>query len=312
MLGYQLTNAGGFEISLLRSTTNHLGASVGKYLVVKALLTAAESAKDWCTVHDSNVDELIQDALIREGFSLQTEKWCRFVLIDDLSSSELLGKLREVAAKRRIDEASLANKILEEIEAGVATGDPSSLASVERVIWPALLTDLDTPAFMIPIKPVWAQHLFDEGIANEELFGARTDLALNHEAVYYRAAKNSGGLRSRSRLIWYVSKDKKKVQSGEVRATSLLDEVVVDSVKELFQRFRRLGIYEWNDIKRITRGDHTKPAMALRFSRTSALRKPIPWSKLRELMHSHGVRSTLQSPVSIPSDMFFAIRAWKG
>jgi hypothetical protein len=88
-----------------------------------------------------------------------------------------------------------------------------------------------------------------------------------------------------------------------IRACSRLDEIVVDNPKELFRRFRRLGVYQWRDLKKMVANDPGKLLMALRFSDTELLSIPVPRERFRKL----GVKSNLQSPVSISTQQFAEI-----
>jgi hypothetical protein len=65
-------------------------------------------------------------------------------------------------------------------------------SEIERMLWPAKISDAEIPTFIVPIRATWAQNLFDEGLANQELFGARPELVLKREQVYYRANQPCG------------------------------------------------------------------------------------------------------------------------
>jgi len=62
-------------------------------------------------------------------------------------------------------------------------GHPERVLELERLFWPTKITDSCIPCFIVPIKPVWAQHLFDEGLASQTLFGSRLTPALLRECV---------------------------------------------------------------------------------------------------------------------------------
>ncbi|HYO71833.1 MAG TPA: hypothetical protein VEU33_37725, partial [Archangium sp.] len=151
----------------------------------------------------------------------------------------------------------------------------------------------------------WAQHLFDERLAAHDLFGARLDLALNREAAYYRAA-HAPYLKAPARILWYVSQDKKGRfgGTGEVRACSRLEEVVIDTPKPVFRRFRRLGIYEWRHVLETAKGDVNGKIMALRFCDSEALRQPVSRRQMLSVLKEFGIRTQLQSPLKIPPEAF--------
>src|SRR5690606_37997381 len=93
-----------------------------------------------------------------------------------------------------------------------------------------------------------------------------------------------------------------------IRACSYMDEVVVGKAKELFRRFRRLGVYEWPDVLRTAQGNPDNEIMAFRFSRTELFSTPIPWEEARTLIEEHdGRQSHFQSPTRISESCFFAM-----
>ena len=50
------------------------------------------------------------------------------------------------------------------------------------------------------------------------------------------------------RILWYVSAPDK-----QVIAVSHLDEVVINTPKELFRKFKKFGILEWKDLYKMWR-----------------------------------------------------------
>lgn len=174
-------------------------------------------------------------------------------------------------------------------------------------MWPAKLTDSALPCFIVPIRPQFAEHLFDEGLASGGLFGADVDLALNPESAYYRAAR-PGIITCPSRVLWYVSSSQAYTGSMSIRACSRIVELAKDTPKRLFKLFRRLGVYEWQDVLETASGDVDKEIMAFRFDDTELFR-PIPWSEFQPVLKSHGVTTQLQSPTQIPREAFLELYA---
>jgi len=179
---------------------------------------------------------------------------------------------------------------------------------VERSLWPAKLTDIDIPAFVIPIRPEWAMHLFDPYIASQDLFGGEPSLIFNVENVYYRASRPEV-LSAPARILWYVSSGRGKYQGTmSIRASSYLDEVVVDKPKALFSQFRRLGIYRWEDVFNVAKRQVGQDIMAFRFSNTEVFSTPISRDDLREIWREEtGGTFHIQTPISIPRQRFFRL-----
>lgn len=152
--------------------------------------------------------------------------------------------------------------------------------------------------------PEWAENLFDEELAKQDIFGAKKELALRREVVYYRSAKNSGGLTAPGRILWYVSQGKKPghyYQAKAIRACSRLDEIIIDTPKNLFQQFRRLGIYSFNDVLKTANNDLGKKVMAIKFSDTEIFSDPIAFDDIQSILEK---KITLQSPYKISSKYF--------
>jgi hypothetical protein len=177
------------------------------------------------------------------------------------------------------------------------------LVALERTLWPAKITDTGLPCYVVPIQPRWAKDLFDRELASGTLFGAIPQLVLNSENVYYRAAR-PGIVTSPARILWYVSQDKAYPGTMAVRACSYVDEVIVGSAKGLFRRFRRLGVYRWEDVHELA-GDPHGELMAFRFSKTELFTNAISWDDTQALLEQHGRRrSQFQGPLEVPEACF--------
>src|SRR5690606_18755064 len=125
-------------------------------------------------------------------------------------------------------------------------GDVESVLELENLIWPGKISGTNVPSFIVPIRSGWASDLFDGRLANERLWAAETDLVLNPDSVYYRAAKPRV-LDGRGRLLWYVSEG--SVPGAKMlRACSQLTGVQVGRPKELFRKHRRFGVYDWKHV----------------------------------------------------------------
>ena len=188
-----------------------------------------------------------------------------------------------------------------------ARTDPVIASQVEHLIWPAKLSDAPIQSFIVPIKPQFAEHLFDYRLAEGGVFGTDVDLALNHESAYYRAGK-SAIVASPGRVLWYVSESDKYKGTKAIRACSRIVEVVRDTPKILFPRFRRLGVYEWRHVRETADGDLSKVITAFRFDDSELLR-PIPWDDFQSILQQHGNGSPLVGPVQISTEAFGAIYA---
>ena len=132
-------------------------------------------------------------------------------------------------------------------------------------------------------------------------------MAIRREYVYYSAKSSAGVLTAPGRILWYVSDDEKALGSKQVRACAQLDEVIIDTPKNLYRQFRRLGIYEWKNVYDLAGGDMNRNILALRFSNTELFTSPIPVATLRNILLKHDCRSPLVSFFRVSRQVFSEI-----
>lgn len=224
--------------------------------------------------------------MLKFGFIIQDSSYVKHV-IDECIASDELGRL--------IKQNNIP--ILDELI------DQSQLLDIERKLFPLKITDIDIPCYIIPIKAVWAAHLFDKLIASESLFGADVNRLWNVENVYYRSTKPITE-KCPARILWYVSFDKNSTRSKAIVACSYLDEVVTGLPKDVFRRYKHYGIYEWKHVYNLCNKDINSFVRALKFSQTQLFEKPIDYSTVTKII---GTKNTFASPVRISKDMYSEI-----
>lgn len=205
----------------------------------------------------------VRYALALEGFRAERNRWVCDVTPGIQSISE-------------IDPNELATD----------TAHMASAAILEHDRWPLKVTDAGIPTFVVPIRPHWAEQLFDSTLAAGTLFGRDGGLGLSREHVYYRKPRNSNGIRPPARILWYVSGRSAGQHQGSIRAVSQLAEVVVDRPFTVYQRFARLGIYSEDQVRACANDQGM--VMALRFVDTELLATPVGLSEIRSLFDSEG------------------------
>lgn len=83
------------------------------------------------------------------------------------------------------------------------------------------------------------------------------------------------------------------------------DTVQVGPPKDLFRRFRRLGVYDWKEVQK-TASSVTDRLMALEFTDTELLTAPLGWTRLKATLKQHNLQNhTFQSPLRISDALFF-------
>ncbi len=291
------------RIPLFRLTRSTLSLTLAGFLALCSIQTAVREGRRVTRITESYLSETIISALENGPFAHVAECWVKFNLPACGTAEDLAEKLGTVTTES-LQEQEYLHSLVRKVEEASCARDARVLLDAEHLLWPAKILDIDIPCFIVPIKPQWALHLFDERMAKQTLFGANPNIALNGEHVYYRA-RNPRILSAPARILWYVSGDENYPGSKSVRACSRLEDVVVGKPKELYKQFRRLGIYEWKDIYDVARHDTAREIMAVRFSDTELFDAPIPWHDLqRVLLQEEGHSSQIQSPICLTTHCF--------
>jgi hypothetical protein len=145
--------------------------------------------------------------------------------------------------------------------------------SRESETWPAKLTDVPEPAYMIPINPAYASSLFDHGLASQTLFCEKPDVLMQDECVYYSGTRM--GFPEPGRIIWYVSQGGGYEGTSAARACSFLIEAERGPAKVIYKKYRRFGVFGWKEVLAIA-GKPEGELTALRFSHSESFTNPIP------------------------------------
>jgi predicted transcriptional regulator/GNAT superfamily N-acetyltransferase/predicted nucleic acid-binding protein len=291
----------------IRSSKNRMAGTVLRYALTRLVLKAAESPNlalvtvmtdEWNETQEL-VDALEDCQFVRTQQGIWIKSVQRFV--------GSLDAMKILFAKLAESEQDLSTAISNTVSIAAQSwqsGDPDGRLLAERLLWPSKIVDDSATTFVVSIKPDWAQELFDEHRAAELLFGVNDRLLLNWENVYYRSRRNSSGLsKAGDRILWYVSTGTVKVQA--IIACSIVEEVLIDSVDTLLQRFKNLGVYRRKDLEEIVHGETSEKLMAIRFSRTELLKRPISFAEFQTLlMRLEGRKSQLQSPTRIGAATF--------
>ena len=171
---------------------------------------------------------------------------------------------------------------------------------LEQCCSPFSLTPASQKYFLIPIRPGYAISLIDTRESGNDLFGGNPDVLLLWENVYYRSATLHRMLKPPGRILWYVSKDKQ-----QIIAVSRLDEVAIDTSKELLRKFKKFGILKWHDLYEMCGKDPSKKLMALKFSHTFLFRKPVSLNEVRDVFKMNKTTGpSTQAPSELPPQIF--------
>lgn len=303
LFSYGRQNERELEISLIRFRLNSLTPTLAKHLILKAVLDAFAEKRIVIRVTDARLSDVTVDALQENGFIFAETVWTKVILRGVQTAIELAAQLE--ALSQRFPHIS---RYFQDIKAVLGeahdTNNGQVLLKTERLLWPVKITDLDLPAFVVPIRPEWAMHLFDPDMASQTLFGSDPSLMFKTENVYYRTSRPTLPT-APARILWYVSKGIGQYQNTmSIRACSYVDEVIIDKPKHLFSRFKRLGVYEWADIYKLANNDIEQEIMAFRFSNTELL-NPIGRDDLQKVWEEEvGRNFHVQAPLRISNELF--------
>jgi hypothetical protein len=247
------------------------------------------------TMTDKSAPPVVERALQQEGFIPSPSGYAAFVVPGAGTRDDLAAAVAELVAAT--PQSDVPPGLIERVEA--AAPGPRSAFELEAMFHPYAVLEWDLPTFLVPIKAEWAAQLVDPSIARLQLFRRETALALQREHVYYRSPRASGGLSAPARILWYVSG---LTQPGRmIRAVSHLEEVMVGDAGRLFERFAHLGVYGKKDVERTADGGEV---MALRFTRTRALKNPVPLKRYRNLLAREGIGLALAGPQPLIERIF--------
>jgi predicted transcriptional regulator/predicted nucleic acid-binding protein/GNAT superfamily N-acetyltransferase len=297
LFAYDNHRANELGIPMLRVGHTRLASTLARHLVFHCVAHSAHEGRTFTRVTDPFIDTVLATVLSEDGFVPLRSQWLKVNLPIAEASKELAKRLLELPltgneARHFVETAAI-------LKNDTAITNARIMADIERILWPAKITDAYIPSFIVPIQPKWAMELFDEGLANQTLFGATDELALNRESVYYRSRLNSGGLKSPGRILWYVSAKGRYLGASKVRACSRINEVIIDKPKNLYRRFKRLGVYKWNNVYQLADKNIENEIMALRFSDTELFPNPVSLTELREILKQEGIKTQLQSPTPV-------------
>lgn len=300
---YSRQNQDILEIPVLRVVQGSLTSTLFRHLIHDAILISAKENRILTKITESHLSDNVVDALQEDSFVAINRVWVKANLQDVEKADTLEPKL--VALGKQFPQLdSYFQHLSSVLESARSQNNIQALLQVERSLWPAKIADLDIPTYIVSIWPQWAKDLFDHNIAKQTLWGADPSLVLNVENVYYRSSRTK--LASPARILWYVSQRTGDFQGTmSIRACSYLDQVIVDKPKALYSRFKRLGVYKWEDVYSVAGKDVDQEIMAFRFSGTELFNSPIHRDKLQEIwMREKGQKFNILSPIRVSNDTF--------
>jgi predicted GNAT family acetyltransferase/predicted nucleic acid-binding protein len=292
------------EIPVFRVIENTKGFTLAQQLVRDCIRYSIEKQKSITRISDYNINKNVGENLYKFGFFGSLNGYVKINLPFIMNSTQITEKILEQHSKIKVEYKGIeewGNLIKDQDN----IKNPVFIANQESYLFPLKIKDGQIPCYLIPIQPKWAEELFDEKMASMGLFGRKTELALNDTLVYYRSAKGPT-ISSPARILWYVS-GTEMGHSKHVRACSLLEDVEINKPKELFRKYKRFGIYSWENVYQTAKNNINNDIMVLKFTNTELLKKPIKLKRLINIFLEGSQRYQIQQPQPIKSDVFMKI-----
>ena len=252
----------------------------GRFLIADTVSKAVEKNLDMVNFEDSTLTPSLIPNLLQMGFIQCDDNFVRFCFSRCLSRKEVLSTVFGLCP-----ESTSKYQDMLDLE-------------LERCCSPLVLDSAEQKYFLVPIIPDYAMGLVDRNQSSQDLFGGDPNILLRWDNVYYRAKNRYKMLTAPGRILWYVSRRK------EIIAVSCLDDVVIDTTKELFRQFKKFGILKWRDLYKMCHGDPSRELMVLKFSNTFLFQNPLSLEDIRDVYAKNDVKPWVQSPSEIPPELF--------
>lgn len=265
------------EVAIARHTDHPLAPTLLRHVFHALHRQPGRAGNHIISVCDPETSGPTKSALADIGFLPDADKWWKLSAVGVMMRQELLTRV----ANSKLP-APLKDKLSKSAWFHEVTDAESARSELEHAFSPAKIISPGTPCFVVSIRPDWAAHFFDIPVGGQTLMDLREELHLGIEGVYYCSAKNTH-LQSPGRVLWYVSKGPRQDGSMTVKACSHLEEVVTGTPKQLFSRFRRLGVFAWKHVLAAASGELENNLIAFRFRRTERFVREVPMSELEKL-----------------------------
>ena len=289
------------KVPVFRFLKNELKITLAKHLLYKLILIGVSKKWTVIEIEETQFDYDLIRVLKESRFMLINNRWVKYNIRGIYNELNLIQNIEKVIGR----DSDRLKIIIEKLTSFKKNKDFVNNYNIERFFSPIKIVDLEIPTYIVPIKPHWAEKLFnDKSDQKLPLFEPRYKLLLNRKNVYYRSSK-SKILSCPSRVLWYLSENKSEGTKGMIRAISYIDEILIDTPKKLYNQFKQLGIYEWKDISKIESNRNKNEIMAFVFSDTELFKKSISHSYIySKFKHWESKNFMPIAPIKISNETF--------
>lgn len=289
------------KVPVFRFLKSSLRITLSKHLLYKLILISLKEERMFIEITEQYLEEDIIDTIKEARFVELEGNWHKI---------NIKGVLEESSINAIINAEPNSKKIISKIISSLNISNNNEQFirryDYERYLSPLKIENLEIPCFIVPIKPQWAEQLFNDRSSEKlALFEPEYELLLNRENVYYRSASPKT-LNAPARILWYLSENKLTKGKGSIIATSYIDEIFIDEPKKLFKQFEKLGIYRWKHVSE-TSGEKDK-IMAFVFSDTELLKLPISLINIsNQFKISENKKFMVVAPLKIKTETYLAL-----
>ncbi|MFD0974090.1 GNAT family N-acetyltransferase [Plantactinospora endophytica] len=282
---------GALTVPLARVATIGLADTLARQLLFQLRQKARAAGSPIIKITDRYVSAALRLAAFQDGFYQHDEQLYAFVI--DVCGPAGQVEQQAVAAARQAGVP---------VPAPLGSDMPAvAAAELERIWWPAKITDSALLTYLIPIRQAYSADLL--GVPGG-LLPRHDNLGLAREHVYYRSPR---GTRPRhpARLLWYMSRSgPATAYPAAVIACSQLDLAEIGAPEDFHARFQHLGVWDGHQLHNVA---HNGQVQALRFTNTELLTH-ISSQRLQVLAAAHQQRGVPPpGPLRIPPGLFAAL-----
>ncbi len=290
------------EVAVVRTRSGwQLSATLARELLAARRRDRVRDGGGLVRLTDPHPSRAVEAALPGEGFVTRgDQRLCR--VLSGIADPDGW----EVAAVARLPRSEHPDMLTAIHQLGNLHAD----SEFERAVWPARVANSDIPTYLVPVKPIFAADLFDDELASQTLFDRPDRVGIARENVYYRSPLGPR-MEPPARILWYVTNEAGRPGVTAVRAVSQLDTVALSTPERIHRRFSHIGAYSLEQVRDAAAPkrapEREQRVMAIRFSLTERLPRPVALSRLRELADEVGHTLVLRSVSRIPASLFDAI-----
>jgi len=296
---------GVIRVPFFRVAKSHIGSILARHLSFQLISSKRHSKSALISVTDPFISTEVKWALAKIGFTYSNENWIKANLFDVLSISRLQAKLYDLSTEFK-EHSSFFHKLINFLSGSDPKEDLQEFINVEKILFPVKIKEIQAPCYIVPIKPIWAMHLFDYNLAMQDLFGGDPSLLFNVENVYYRSCKPKLP-KAPARILWYITKGNGNL-SGimSIKACSYVNEVQIGKPKKLYKKNESLGVYKWPDVYEVAKQNIENDVLSFLFDFTELFEHRIRKTVINDIWQKEKKCSFFpRTPIEIPPQLFY-------